>query len=65
MTTLTTNPYELLLRFDEAGKVTGAHVVRRQQLHDAEGTLLMERLTDPQPLALDHAAVLAAVAALG
>lgn len=65
MPDLITTPYELLLRFDEAGELHGAHVVRRRRLLDEQGVAVMDQLLDPEPLALDHPAVLAAVEALG
>jgi hypothetical protein len=64
MPELITLPYELLLRFDEAGELAGAHLMYRRRLLDESGAVLMDQTLDPLPLELTHPAVLAAVAAL-
>lgn len=48
-------PYELLARWDQAGRLVGAHVQYRYVVTDNAGALITESLGTAEPLTLDTA----------
>ena len=48
--TPTIQPYEFLVRFDSAGALAGMHYQTRAIYRDDDGTIITERIGDPQPV---------------
>lgn len=48
----TKQPYELLIRWDQEGALSGAHVQHRYIIRDGD-KVISESLSDAEPLALD------------
>ncbi|KAA0592939.1 hypothetical protein J2848_005705 [Azospirillum lipoferum] len=49
-------PYEFLVRWDQTGQLSGAHVQHRYVILDDDGTKIGETLGPAEPLTLDTAA---------
>lgn len=52
----TKHPYELLIRWDQSGRLSGAHVQHRYVTRAADGTVITEAVAPPEALTLDTAA---------
>ena len=50
------HPYELLIRWDQAGALAGAHVQHRYVITGDDGAVITETLGGAEPLTLDTAA---------
>ena len=56
-------PHEFLVRWDDAGKLQGAHIVHRESFTDDAGVEQFSKFTDPSPVALTDSTLLSTISA--